>query len=200
MIALGISIYLEFRVIDIEIARKMHFEYFKNLFLGVFVSGILVLITAMVQYNIEKNNYYISMYRYLDILLYSALNILSEMIPSDSFISVPKLSDFSIVYNKTVYLYSTFVCIFNLSKKDRLIESVINEVSKFKMMQEKLLEQYNKFERNELSESDCKKVIETYEENFGKKYTDEFSFYRRQIEENMKSLLDKRELKTYIDI
>lgn len=200
MISLGVSIYLEFTVNDIEIARKMHFDYFKNLFIGVFASGLLVFITTIVQYNIEKNNYYISMHRYLDTLLYSALNILSKMRSNDIFVYAPELSDFNIVYNKTVYLYSTFVCVFNLSKKDMLVESVINEVSKFKMMQEKLLEQYNKFKRNECSESDYKKVIETYEEKFKMEYKDKFFSYRKQIESNMKSLLDNRKLKTYIDM
>ena len=66
ILVLCISIIFEFTNYDTEIAKGMHIEYYKNLCLGMFASGLLVLIPAIVQYNTEKSNYYIEMYRYLD--------------------------------------------------------------------------------------------------------------------------------------
>ena len=79
ILVLCISIIFEFTNYDTEIAKGMHIEYYKNLCLGMFASGLLVLIPAIVQYNTEKSNYYIEMYRYLDGLLYNALDIISVM-------------------------------------------------------------------------------------------------------------------------
>ena len=63
ILVLCISIIFEFTNYDTEIAKGMHIEYYKNLCLGMFASGLLVLIPAIVQYNTEKSNYYIEMYR-----------------------------------------------------------------------------------------------------------------------------------------
>lgn len=46
--------HFEFTNYDTEIAKGMHIEYYKNLCLGMFASGLLVLIPAIVQYNTEK--------------------------------------------------------------------------------------------------------------------------------------------------
>lgn len=51
---------------------------------------------------------------------------------------------FGITYNKIVSLYSTFTYFFRLSKKDRLIESTINETTRFIMIQEEILKYSNK--------------------------------------------------------
>lgn len=59
ILVLCISIIFEFTNYDTEIAKGMHIEYYKNLCLGMFASGLLVLIPAIVQYNTEKSNYYI---------------------------------------------------------------------------------------------------------------------------------------------
>ena len=161
ILVLCISIIFEFTNYDTEIAKGMHIEYYKNLCLGMFASGLLVLIPAIVQYNTEKSNYYIEMYRYLDGLLYNALDIISVMEEYNNNADISKMFDyFGITYNKIVSLYSTFTYFFRLSKKDRLIESTINETTRFIMIQEEILKYSNKLKAKEISEGEYKECFD----------------------------------------
>ena len=198
---LCISFILEYMSYDTEISKQMHIEFYKNLCLGMFASGLLVLIPAVVQYNTEKNNFYIAMYRYLDSLLYNSLDIISVMEQYDRNAQMSKMFDcFGLTYNKVVSLYSTFTCFFMLSKKDRLIESVINETTRFMMIQEELLKLSKKLKANEMSEGEYEKSFEVFRTEIIKSYQDKFILYRKYIEKNMKGLLDNRELKTYTNL
>ncbi|RKI99178.1 hypothetical protein D7X87_25750 [bacterium D16-54] len=201
VIVLGVSFILEYINYDAEIANQMHIDFYKNLCLGMFASGLLVLIPAIVQYNTEKSNFYIEMYRYLDSLLYNTLDIISVMEKYDRDARISKMFDeFGITYNKVVSLYSTFSCFFTLSKKDRLIESVINETTKFMMIQEELLNLSKKLKVKEISEGEYAECFEVVRTEIIKTYQDKFILYRRYIEKNMKSLLENRELKTYTNL
>ena len=164
-----------------------------------FASGLLVLIPAIVQYNTEKSNYYIEMHRYLDGLLYNALDIISVM--EDNNADISKMFDyFGITYNKIVSLYSTFTYFFRLSKKDRLIESTINEATRFIMIQEEILKCSNKLKAKEISEDEYKECFNVFMAELINSYQGKFISYRKSIEKNMKGLLDNRELKTYTNI
>ena len=199
ILVLCISIIFEFTNYDAEIAKGMHIEYHKNLCLGMFASGLLVLIPAIVQYNTEKSNYYIEMHRYLDGLLYNALDIISVM--EDNNADISKMFDyFGITYNKIVSLYSTFTYFFRLSKKDRLIESTINEATRFIMIQEEILKCSNKLKAKEISEDEYKECFNVFMAELINSYQGKFISYRKSIEKNMKGLLDNRELKTYTNI
>lgn len=199
ILVLCISIIFEFTNYDAEIANGMHIEYHKNLCLSMFASGLLVLIPAIVQYNTEKSNYYIEMHRYLDGLLYNALDIISVM--EDNNADISKMFDyFGITYNKIVSLYSTFTYFFRLSKKDRLIESTINEATRFIMIQEEILKCSNKLKAKEISEDEYKECFNVFMAELINSYQGKFISYRKSIEKNMKGLLDNRELKTYTNI
>lgn len=198
---LCMSFILEYMDYDTKIAKQMHIEFYKNLCLGMFASGLLVLIPAVVQYNTEKNNFYIAMYRYLDNLLYNSLDIISVMEQYDRNAQTSKMFDgFGLTYNKVVSLYSTFTCFFMLSKKDRLIESVINETTRFMMIQGELLKLSKKLKVKEISESEYKECFEVVRTKIIKLYQDKFILYRKYVEKNMKSLLENRELKTYTNL
>lgn len=201
ILVLCISIIFEFTNYDTEIAKGMHIEYYKNLCLGMFASGLLVLIPTIVQYNTEKSNYYIEMYRYLDGLLYNALDIISVMEEYNNNADISKMFDyFGITYNKIVSLYSTFTYFFRLSKKDRLIESTINETTRFIMIQEEILKYSNKLKAKEISEGEYKDCFDVFTAELINSYQGKFISYRKSIEKNMKGLLDNRELKTYTNI
>lgn len=201
VIVLSSSFVLEYMDYDTEIANQMHIDFYKNLLLGMFASGLLVLIPAVIQYNTEKSNFYIEMYRYLDSLLYNTLDIISVMEKYDRNAKISKMfDDFGITYNKVVSLYSTFSCFFMLSKKDRLIESVINETTRFMMIQEELLKLSKKLKVKEISEEEYEEYFEVFRAEIIKSYQDKFILYRKYIEKHMRSLLDNRELKTYTNL
>lgn len=107
---------------------------------------------------------------------------------------------FGITYNKIVSLYSTFTYFFRLSKKDRLIESTINETTRFIMIQEEILKYSNKLKAKEISEGEYKECFDVFTAELINSYQGKFISYRKSIEKNMKGLLDNRELKTYTNI
>lgn len=201
VIVLCVSFLLEYINCNAEIVEKMHIEFYKNLCLGMFASGLLVLIPAIVQYNTEKSNYYVDMHQYLDSLLYDALDIMSVMEKYDRNADIAKKFDsFAITYNKIVSLYSSFTYFFILTKKDKLIESIINETTKFIMIQVELLKQSKKMKNQEITENEYNTWFEVVRAETIKTYWNEFSYYKDLVEKNMKSLLDNRQLKTYTNL
>lgn len=198
VVTLCVSICLEFINICAEIELKYHIEYFENISLGVFASGLLVLIPTIVQFNIEKNNYYIEMFRYSDNILYVSLDIISAMEEYDQNAEISKNFDsFGLAYNQIVSRYSTFEFFFKLSKKDKLIESILNEITKFIMIQEELLKLSKKLKNFEIANDDYEDSFNIVREEMITVYKKNFKIYRNDLAKCMKAVLVNKTLKTY---
>ncbi len=198
VLALGSSICLEFAGFNEAIEVKYHIGYFENIALGIFASGLLVLIPTIVQYNIEKNTFYIEMFKYSDSILYWALEIISCMENYNQHGVVSKyFDDFGLTYNKLISRYSTFTYFYKLTKKDKLIESIINETTKFIMIQKEVLELSKKLKRNEITYKAYEESFEVVREEMKKTYKEEFMNYKIFLEKYMKDILENKILKTY---
>lgn len=194
-----ISLLFEFVNFDIEIKQNLHFDFYKNISLGIFASSLLVLIPSIVHFNIEKKNYYIEMFKYSNVILFCSLEIITymEQYCQDKDITI-LFDNFNLKYNELISRFSTFTYFFWFSKKDKLIESIICETTKFIKIQEELLKYSKKFKNKSITENEYKKCFDIIREEMINTYREEFVKYQQQIEKNIKCLVDDRKLNTYV--
>lgn len=178
-----------------------HKDYFENILLGAFASGLLVLIPSIISYYHEKKQYYLDIYTIANKLLYNILEVISHMenCPKDKELVSNMFDAVSIRYDEFVSQYSQFTYFFCFCDRDKLIESILNEVTKYILIQEKLLKLSRKLKDKEIN-------LKTYTDLFNKirieiihTYKNKLINYERLVEKDIKRFLKDRILKTYIE-
>lgn len=178
-----------------------HKDYFENIFLGAFASGLLVLIPSIISYCHEKKQYYLDIYTIANKLLFNILEIISylENYSQDKELVSNTFDAVSIQYDEFISQYSKFTYFFRFCDRDKLIESILNEVTKYILIQEEMLKIGKMFKNNEIN-------LETYTYCFDKirremieTYKNKFINYQSLIKKDIKNFLKDKVLKTYIE-
>lgn len=194
-----ISAVLEFGNMGEEFRNTYHIAYFQNLFLGIFASSFLVLVPAIVQYHIDKSNYYTEILNDCNDVLYYALEIIAFTEEYSEGQERPKcFKHFGQVYSRLVLRYDTFTHFFKLSRKDKLIESIVNETSKFARTQHEMLRAYQ--DMAAYSGKGQEQDFEEVRRNIVELYKQKFLTYQELVEQYMRNLLKEKTLKTYTDL
>jgi len=197
IIFLFLASILEF---NLFIKINFHKEYYENIFLGAFTSGLLVLIPSIVSYRNEKKQYYLNVFSISNKLLYDALEIIRYMenYSQDKELICNTFGAVSIQYDEFISQYSQFTYFFHFSDKDKLLESIINEITRYILIQEELLKDAKMLKNNEINletYTDCfntakKEIIDTFK--------NKFISYQNLIKKDIKHFMKDKKLKTYI--
>lgn len=196
IIFLSLSLNLEFNVL---IHIDYHKDYLENIFLGIFASGLLVLIPSIVGYCCEKKQYYLDIYKIAGKLLYYSLEIIRYM---DEYCQDKQLVSntfdlFSMQYDEFISQYSRFTYFFYFGKRDKLIESILNETTKFNLIQEEIIKLLKQVKSKEVNMETYKYCFDEVKKGFlDTKST--FIHYQDLISEDINKLIKDKKLKTYI--
>lgn len=199
-VSLSLSIILEFKpCIKSILIIINHVDFFKNLFLGIFASGLLVLIPAIVSYVSNKKQYYITFYQTSNSIFVSALTIITfmEEYCQDKIQLNNDFDNISLKFNELTSSYSNFDYFFKMNKKDKLIESILLELMRYLLFQDKLLSLSKELKIGKISEDEYKEFFDGIRKEMMETYREEFLKYRKMIDEDMRSIIKDRVLKKY---
>jgi hypothetical protein len=198
IIFLSLASILEF---NLFIKVSYHKDYYENILLGAFASGLLVLIPSIVSYSNEKKQYYLNAYSISNKLLYGALEIISYMenYSQDKELVSNTFSAVSIQYDEFISQYSQFTYFFHFSNRDKLIESIVNEITKYILIQEEWLKVVKMLKDNQINldtYTDCfnqirREIIDTFKHKFIR--------YQYLIKKDIEHFMKDKKLKTYIE-
>lgn len=200
IIAIAFSCVIEYIPIADTIKKKWHTDFWENMFLGIFASGLLVLISGIIQYNVEKRNYYRQMLRYANKILHDALMIIDSMEKVNNKADIDIIfSSFNTIYNEIVELYSSFTYVFFFTGKDKLIESILNEITKFGLIQDEVLMRLEQLAYDEISQNVYSEYMKKIKEISPEKFKEEFQSYILHIDNIIKKTMEDRTLTTYTE-
>lgn len=196
----GIIVLLEFnnQVVDNMSFIKSHLEFFLNVCLSLFASGVLVLVPSITQYSTEKKRYHNEMQKNLNGMLYHSREIIKcvDSYSQDNTIHM-HFESFRILYKELINRYSTFTHFFIFSGKDKLIETVITDMMKFILVNEEILKYAKLLKKNEISEKDYNNCFEIARGEMLNYYKVNFDKYQNLVDELMTNDISKKKLKKY---
>ncbi|WIV11093.1 hypothetical protein [Proteiniborus sp. MB09-C3] len=196
----GLAVFFEFgyfETLSCNVLRG-HMDFYTNISLSVFASGILVLIPSIVQYLTEKKRYYVEIYRIINYMLSEAIEIILRMEEYSQDGSIfSHFEKFRLIYNELITEYSTFTCFFKLSQKDKLVESVISETVRFILIQEELLKYSKQIKEGTLSKDEYKKCFDVVRNELINSFKKEFVKYQMMIEKDIMRLIKDKKIEKY---
>lgn len=190
VISLILSVLLEFNIVLKSIEHK---DYYINLLMGIFVSGILVILTSVTQFIFQKRDYYIRILRAENNLVFLSLNIMTCMEEHSQDSSIYQMFDeFDKNYQVMSIEFIDSCYFFKASSRDKLIESIAVETTRFIMIQNELLKYAKDFKDNKISQVKYNTAFECIREALLNDYKDEFIHYRELLEEEIKKIIKDR--------
>lgn len=200
-ISLIISISIEFNFfINFSSILGNNLDFFENIFLGIFASSLLVLIPSIVSYFHEKKQYYFNIYRISNKFLSNSLENINHMkthCQNKDLVS-KTLDNISMHYDELVLLYSQFTYFIFYSERDKMIESLINESSKYILMQEKILEFSIDFKNKKINEETYQEAFKLLRKEIIDTYEQKFIDYKGLIKIDIKKFIKDKKLKTHM--
>lgn len=192
---LGAAMILEFTSL---LSENGHHDFFVNLGMGLFTSGFLVLAPSLVQYINEKRRYYVTMYRTLNQILYDAISIIAIMNDYAKDGQVAQHFDsIKLHYNHVISEYSLFAKFFHMSRRDKLIDSVISETFKFLKLQEELALYRIDMKNDKITANEYKTAFDTMAKILADEYKPSFTAYQEMMDQDIKSLVKNKTFKKY---
>ncbi|MGG7195879.1 hypothetical protein ACQPUI_04000 [Clostridium butyricum] len=194
---LSLSLMLEFNIL---MNISYHKDYLENTFLGIFASGLLVLIPSIVSYYYEKKQYYLDIYNIAAKLLYSSLEIIKyfEEHCQDGQLVSNMFDVFSMRYDELISKYSQFTYFFYFSERDKLIESILNEITKYYLIHEEILKLSKQLKEKKINLETYTDCFEKVKEELVDTYKNTFINYQNFISSDIKHFIKDKVLNTYI--
>ena len=194
------AVILEFnsQIVEKISAISSHIDFYINVGLSLFASGLLVLVPTITQYITEKKRYYIEMQKILNGILYHAREIIEcvDNYSQDDMIHM-HFESFRILYKELIARYSTFTYLIIFSSKDKLIETIIIDVTKFILVNEEILKYSKQLKKNKISESDYTNCFKFARDEMINNYRNEFTKYQKLVDEFMTNTISEKKLKKY---
>lgn len=200
ILSLCLSLMFELKIINVKyFSSASHFDFYKNILMGIFTSGLLVLIPAIVGFFHERKQYYLQIYQTGNTLLITSLEIL-KLIERNSQekLKLEKLfNNFSISYTELITCYSNFTYFIFFTKKDKLIESIVIEVKRYSLFIELLFDKSQELSDGVINEQEYRIWFEKLRKEMIDTYGVEFPKYRKMLNQQIASMIEDRKLKKY---
>ena len=195
IICLVCSIMLEFGFVCIKSN-----SFYANIFLGLFASGILIIMTSVISFYNEKKQYYMNVFLNLSKsisvikLFIEELNVKNKDIKYNTFVEEIK-SNLDLI-KFAMWEYTSF---FHRNHKDIIIDSVVVIIVKFLLVQNELIRLSNQLRREEIN-------METYTQCFDKitnelvyTYLPKFVKCEEEVQSIINKLVKDRTLKNIFE-
>ena len=160
----------------------LHSDYYTNILLGVFASGLLLVVASIIGYASCKNDYYLHI---SDELISTAdiIILFTEELTNRTCQSTQRyVSMINSKFNNAKLLYSSEIG-FHKSKRDRLIEVLLVKLLGYLQLQKKLDDYNIKLKNNEI-------CLEEYEESFNEIVKEMSRFSHNDLENAKIKLLE----------
>ena len=200
-ISLILAVSIEFNVfIDLSFIPNNNIGFFENILLGIFASSLLVLIPSIVSYFHEKNQYYFNIYRLSNKLLSNSLENIDHIKDycQNKDLVKKTLEYIYIYYDELILIYSQFTYFTYYSERDKMIESLVNESTKYILMQEKIVELSMDLEKKNINEETYKKSFNILRKEIIDTYEQRFINYKDFIKIDIKKFINDKKLKTHM--
>lgn len=176
-----------------------HSEYVINILIGVFASGILLLVSSVIGYKSCKNEYYLN----VSSELISVIDIISEFNEELTNHTCQSTSKYiSAIFSKLDNIKLQFMNTigFRKSKRDKIIESIIVELFRYLLMLNELGNLNNKLKKHILSEKQYQTDFDVIVKEMDGFYNNKLKFLKDKLlnltnksikSKSMNSILDK---------
>ncbi|KOP67946.1 hypothetical protein AMS62_23825 [Bacillus sp. FJAT-18019] len=197
IICLLVSIVLEFEILS-KATNKTSF--YINISLGLFSSSFLVMVVSLIAFFHEKRKYHLLVFREILALIAQCKLIVNALKNRDGTFKSSEV--FERISNKidtvSIYMweYTPFI---SRNEKDQIIDTALEQIMKFMMLQNVLLQKSQELSRKEISLQEYNVWFSKIAEENAESYDKTLSQCEIMVQEKIKFLVKDRVLKSTLE-
>lgn len=188
LVSIIMSLFIELKVICI----KNHEQYIANILMGIFASGILILISSVIAFTIEKNKFYLLCYIELNKLLANVIEIIRVM---EFNIQGAKTSEYfkeiKISFQNLHLTLGEYTCFFKQDKRIPKIKNILEATLIFCKIHELLDKANYDLSIHEINMAEYTTAFETIKNEMVNEHKQKFVGYQKEILNLHQKSIDK---------
>lgn len=180
LLSLVISLYLEYN----HNKNYVHWDFYKNIFMGVFTSSLLVLFPALIGYFIEKKKYHFIALQTSREVIDAALELFKFMDSRNQDNDVKKyiFEVYSARLNDLRQYYTNSAYFFRKNHTDKLIESILEQTLRSNLFISELIKKTADIKTNKMSIEEYTEFFNGFNTEIQREYLPQLEKYKDMIQ------------------